>query len=97
MADWATVLVFFGAIVVVAAVFGAACEKWLLRGDPGLPDAFTAAERARYAAKQDLWGETADGEPTEDEIYNGYGREGGIGYDTTYDEPGSLGEHDYRL
>lgn len=37
-----------------------------------------------------------DGEPTDDEIYNGYGREGGIAYDPT-DEPGSLGENDWRL
>jgi hypothetical protein len=37
-----------------------------------------------------------DGEPTDDEIYNGPGREGGIVYDRD-DEPGSLGEHDWRL
>jgi hypothetical protein len=35
-------------------------------------------------------------EPTDDEIYNGFGREGGISYDP-YDEPGSLGENDWRL
>lgn len=37
-----------------------------------------------------------DREPTDDEIYNGPGREGGIGYDM-FDGPGSLGENDYRL
>lgn len=36
-------------------------------------------------------------EPTDDEIYNGVGVEGGIAYDTTADEPGSLGENDWRL
>ena len=35
--------------------------------------------------------------PTDDEIYNRVGVEGGIGYDTTADEPGSLGENDWRL
>lgn len=37
-----------------------------------------------------------DSEPSDDEIYNGFGREGGIAYDP-YDEPGSLGENDWRL
>ena len=35
--------------------------------------------------------------PTDDEIYNRVGVEGGIAYDTTADEPGSLGENDWRL
>lgn len=35
-------------------------------------------------------------EPTDEEIYNGFGVEGGIAYDP-YDEPGSLGENDWRL
>ena len=35
--------------------------------------------------------------PTDDEIYNRVGVEGGIAYDTTTDEPGSLGENDWRL
>ena len=34
-------------------------------------------------------------EPTDDDIYNGHGMEGGIAYTT--DEPGSLGENDWRL
>ncbi len=37
-----------------------------------------------------------DREPTDDEIYNRPGVEGGIVYDQ-FDEPGSLGEHDWRL
>jgi hypothetical protein len=37
-----------------------------------------------------------DREPTDDEIYNGPGREGGISYGPD-DSPGSLGENDYRL
>jgi hypothetical protein len=41
-------------------------------------------------------------EPTDDEIYNRVtgphtGVEGGIAYDTSMDEPGSLGENDWRL
>lgn len=35
--------------------------------------------------------------PSDDEIYNRVGVEGGIGYDTTADEPGSLGENDWRI
>jgi len=35
--------------------------------------------------------------PTDDETYNRVGVEGGIAYDTTADEPGSLGENDWRL
>ncbi len=35
-------------------------------------------------------------EPTDDDIYNGYGREGGIAY-APDDQPGSLGENDPRL
>ena len=34
-------------------------------------------------------------EPTDDDLYNGHGMEGGIAYTT--DEPGSLGENDWRL
>lgn len=37
-----------------------------------------------------------DAEPTDDAIYNRVGVEGGIGYGPD-DEPGSLGEHDWRL
>ncbi len=37
-----------------------------------------------------------DREPTDFEIYNGYGREGGIAY-APDDQPGSLGENDWRL
>lgn len=36
-------------------------------------------------------------EPTDDEIYNRAGVEGGIGYSLADDSPGSLGEHDWRL
>ena len=41
-------------------------------------------------------------EPTDDDIYNRStgpytGVEGGIAYDTTDDQPGSLGENDWRL
>jgi len=36
-----------------------------------------------------------DREPTDDELANGHNREGGIAY--TVDEPGSLGENDWRL
>lgn len=36
-------------------------------------------------------------EPTDDEIYNRPGVEGGIGYPLEADEPGSLGENDWRL
>ena len=35
--------------------------------------------------------------PSDDEIYNRVGVEGGIAYDTTADEPGSLGENDWRI
>lgn len=37
-----------------------------------------------------------DREPTDDEVYNRVGVEGGIGYPLD-DGPGSLGEHDFRL
>jgi hypothetical protein len=45
---------------------------------------------------------SAPDEPTDDEIYNRVtgphtGVEGGIAYDTTADQPGSLGENDWRL
>jgi hypothetical protein len=40
--------------------------------------------------------EPEDREPTDDELYNGPGREGGIAYGPD-DSPGSLGEHDWRL
>jgi len=36
-------------------------------------------------------------EPTDDDLANGFGMEGGIAYDTTDNEPGSLGENDPRL
>ena len=35
--------------------------------------------------------------PSDDEIYNRVGVEGGIAYDTTADQPGSLGENDWQL
>jgi len=38
----------------------------------------------------------SDGEPSDDEIYNRAGVEGGIAYPLD-DAPGSLGEHDWRL
>jgi len=47
------------------------------------------AERARRQRDEDG--------PTDDEQMNRYGVEGGIAYDTTADEPGSLGENDWRL
>ena len=52
------------------------------------------AERARRKLDEDG--------PTDDDIYNRSfgphtGVEGGIAYDTTADEPGSLGENDWRL
>lgn len=43
-----------------------------------------------------VWPEETWVEPTDDEIYNRPGVEGGIGYDM-FDEPGSLGENDWRL
>ena len=55
--------------------------------DAELEDTLEAERRRR---KQ------ADG-PTDDETYNRVGVEGGIAYDTTADEPGSLGENDWRL
>lgn len=39
---------------------------------------------------------SASREPSDDDIYNRVGVEGGIGYGPD-DEPGSLGEHDWRL
>lgn len=83
MTDWATTLVWFGAVLIVVAAAGGLSE-WLLfrRGhDHAVADGYPGGD---------------DREPTDDEIYNGYGREGGISYDV-YDEPGSLGEHDFRL
>jgi hypothetical protein len=41
--------------------------------------------------------DTEPAEPTDDEIYNRVGVEGGIGYSLTDDSPGSLGENDWRL
>ena len=59
--------------------------------------AMTMMEQAivRYDRMERLWAE-ADG-PTDDQIYNRVGVEGGIAYDTTADEPGSMGEDDWRL
>ena len=45
----------------------------------------------------DLTEPGCDLEPTDDEIYNRPGVEGGIGYPLGGDEPGSLGENDWRL
>ena len=39
----------------------------------------------------------ADREPTDDDLYNGPGMEGGISYGMQDDSPGSLGENDWRL
>jgi hypothetical protein len=54
----------------------------------------TDADEPGYACGE--CGARGDGEPTDDEIYNGPGREGGISYGPD-DSPGSLGENDYRL
>lgn len=54
---------------------------------------FDAAELAVAIADADVV--VTDREPTDDEIYNRPGVEGGIGY--THDAPGSLGENDWRL
>ncbi len=50
-----------------------------------------AAIEALAAADAEL-----EREPTDDDIANGYGREGGIAY-APDDQPGSLGENDPRL
>lgn len=59
--------------------------------------AMTIVEQAfvSYERMERLWAE-ADG-PTDDQLANGYGVEGGIGYSVVNDEPGSLGENDWRL
>ncbi len=63
-------------------------------------EALAAADAARAAAEP--WEAPMmstfedDREPTDDDIYNGYGREGGIAY-APDDQPGSLGENDPRL
>ena len=51
---------------------------------PADPDEVTLAQRDE------------DG-PTDDELYNRPGVEGGIAYALSGDEPGSLGENDHRL
>lgn len=88
-----TYMVILGAVL-IAVCAGGALTEWWLRRNGELPDAFTPEERARYRAT--LRGDYPEGEPTDDEIYNGLGREGGIAYDPA-DEPGSLGENDWRL
>lgn len=105
-AHWSTLLVTGGAVLLALSLGGWLAERFLFRDDVrddwgGVPDAFTREERAAFAAKnqaiREAWetypGGMGDGEPTDDEIYNGYGREGGIGYDV---EP-AYDEHDRRL
>ena len=85
MADWATVFVYFGLLLLVVCAAGAASEKWLLVEKDDEDD-------------DEAWRKRRDEDgPTDDEIYNRPGVEGGIGYDMGGDEPGSLGEHDWRL
>lgn len=56
------------------------------------------AEEVTVSMKRDeLDDDGRDREPTDDEIYNRPGVEGGIAYDLADDSPGSLGENDWRL
>jgi hypothetical protein len=55
-----------------------------------------------FVQLQELYGQWSDerearDEPTDNEIYNRPGVEGGIGYSLADDSPGSLGENDWRL
>ncbi len=50
----------------------------------------------RFGAHAECDCKVSEREPTDEDVYNGYGREGGIGY-APDDQPGSLGENDPRL
>ena len=51
-----------------------------------------------YHIEEKLWeAQRQEDGPSDDEIYNRVGVEGGIAYDTTADEPGSLGDNDWRI
>lgn len=95
MADWATVFVYFGLLLLIVCGAAAASDRWLLRDDE---TGESRADRLSWDDGEDEWRRRRDEDgPTDDEIYNRPGVEGGIGYDIGGDEPGSLGEHDWRL
>lgn len=71
-----------------------------LECDPDCDACFFAGEasalRKQLRAYENQRRDSGANEPTDEEIYNGLGREGGIGYPLD-DRPGSLGENDWRL
>jgi hypothetical protein len=72
-------------------------EQTLVRMDHLDRIARNAVDVADKLAADELEARRHEDGPTDDEIYNRVGVEGGIAYDTTADEPGSLGENDWRL
>lgn len=63
------------------------------------PVLYTTPQEAEPRLSRDEFDELTetDREPTDNEIYNRPGVEGGIGYPLFGDVPGSLGENDWRL
>lgn len=80
-------LLFFGFLLLFLAA-AAGVIDWIVDADDG--------EEQQTSPWDDYPGGGRDGEPTDDDIYNGPGVEGGVVYDQ-FDGPGSLGENDWRL